>query len=376
MEIVKWHKAKFEKNALVIDDSVSLSEWKELGQNLKQIEGCVQFWIGDWARFGDKKGFTGKYTDPKVYDELEEITGLEHNTIKKYKHIAEQTSLLRSNELPQNINFSHFQEVAKLSPEKQELFLQKASEEKLSVRDLRNEIKKAEIQTQQVQVTISENTIQGDCLEVIKKLDDGCIDIILTDPPYGIDYISNRANHDLSITKRGILNDGKDDAFALLDKLCDILVDKMATNSHLYFFCSWSVYTDFIEIISKYFQIKTTLVWDKGNKGAGDLDYDWGNQTELIIYCIKGKKLVNERRGNLLSVPRIHSSKMVHPTQKPIELLKQILEVSALSSDFIVDPFMGSGSTIKACNEMGLKSLGIELDSEMFKIANNYINGN
>jgi DNA modification methylase len=372
MEIVKWHKAKFEKNALVIDDSVSLSEWKELGQNLKQIEGCVQFWIGDWARFGDKKGFTGKYTDPKVYDELEEITGLDRKTVKQYKRVAENTSSNRLDDL----SFTHHIEVAKLSPEKQEAFLKKASEEKLSVRDLRNEIKKAEIQTQQVQVTISENTIQGDCLEVIKKLDDGCIDIILTDPPYGIDYVSNRANHDLSITKRGILNDGKDDAFALLDKLCDILVDKMATNSHLYFFCSWSVYTDFIEIISKYFQIKTTLVWDKGNKGAGDLDYDWGNQTELIIYCIKGKKLVNERRGNLLSVPRIHSSKMVHPTQKPIELLKQILEVSALSSDFIVDPFMGSGSTIKACNEMGLKSLGIELDSEMFKIANNYINGN
>jgi site-specific DNA-methyltransferase (adenine-specific) len=66
---------------------------------------------------------------------------------------------------------------------------------------------------------------------------------------------------------------------------------------------------------------------------------------------------------------------MVHPTQKPTELLKQILEVSANDGDFIVDPFMGSGSTIKAANELNYKSLGIELDKEMFDIANNFING-
>ena len=65
---------------------------------------------------------------------------------------------------------------------------------------------------------------------------------------------------------------------------------------------------------------------------------------------------------------------MVHPTQKPIELIKEILEVSALKNDFVVDPFMGSGSTIKACNEYGVKSLGIELDKEMFLIANKNIN--
>ena len=96
---------------------------------------------------------------------------------------------------------------------------------------------------------------------------------------------------------------------------------------------------------------------------------------DLIIYCVKGKKNINYRKGNVLSVPKIHSSKLIHPTQKPEELIKEILEVSALKNDFIVDPFMGSGSTIKACNEMNLKCLGIELDKEMFKVANNYING-
>jgi site-specific DNA-methyltransferase (adenine-specific) len=223
-------------------------------------------------------------------------------------------------------------------------------------------------------INISEKIKNGDSLEILKTLPDNSIDIVLTDPPYGINYKSNRSEYKNSITSRGLLNDGKEDAFNLLDKTCKILLDKVADNSHLYFFCSWSVFSSFESIIGQYFTIKTPIVWNKGNKGSGDLENDWGNQTELIIYCTKGKKNINYRKGNVLYVPKIHSSKLVHPTQKPTELIKEILEVSALKNDFVVDPFMGSGSTIKACNEYGLKSLGIELDNKMFNVANNYIN--
>ena len=224
-----------------------------------------------------------------------------------------------------------------------------------------------------IDANISENIKNGNCLEILETLQNGCIDIILTDPPYGINYVSNRSIYDDTITKRGLLNDGKEEAFELLDKACEILQRKTAENAHLYFFCSWSVFSRFESIIAKYFTIKTPIVWDKGNKGSGDLENDWGNQTEIIIYCVKGKKLVNNRRGNIINVSRLHTSRMVHPTQKPDELIRQILEVSATAGDFVVDPFMGSGSTIKVCNDMKFKSLGIELDQDMFNIANQYI---
>lgn len=222
-------------------------------------------------------------------------------------------------------------------------------------------------------VNISDNILNGDSLEILKTLDDGSIDVVITDPPYGVNYISNRSKIDNKITKRGLLNDGVE-AFELLNETCKILQDKTADNAHLYFFCSWQVFTKFESIISKYFTIKTPLVWDKKNKGSGDLYNDWGNQTELIIYCVKGKKGINTRKGNVLSFSRLHTSKMVHPTQKPTELIKELLSASALKNDFVVDPFMGSGSTIKACNEMNIKSLGIELDNEMFNIANAFVN--
>jgi site-specific DNA-methyltransferase (adenine-specific) len=234
--------------------------------------------------------------------------------------------------------------------------------------------KKRDIESEKVKtVNINDNVINGDSLKVLNDLDDGVIDIVITDPPYGINYKSNMSMFDNTITKRGLLNDG-DEAFELLDKTCEILQRKTSENAHLYFFCSWAVFSKFESIIEKYFTIKTPLVWDKLSFATGDIYNDWANQTEIILYCVKGKKGFNKRKGNVLSVTRMHTSKMVHPTQKPVELIKHILDASALKNDFIVDPFMGSGSTIKACNEYGLKSLGIELDEEMFLIANKFIN--
>jgi len=304
-------------------------------------------------------GAVRQKSDKAVIDtkkELSKVASVSHDTIAKVKKIQEKApeevkAKLRTGEV--SINAAY--------------------------KEIKKEEKKAEykekVLQERIETKISDNIKNGDSLKILETLEDGCIDVVLTDPPYGISYVSNRSMFDDAITKRGLLNDGKKEAFELLDKTCRILQRKTANNAHLYFFCSWGVFSDFEKIISKYFTIKTPIVWDKGNKGSGDLDNDWGNQTEIILYCVKGKKLVNTRRGNLISVARLHTSKMVHPTQKPIELLKEILKVSVTDGDFIVDPFMGSGSTIKAANELKYKSLGIELDGEMFNIANNFING-
>ena len=287
--------------------------------------------------------------------EIAKVANVSHDTIAKVKRIEavaspEVKAQLSTGEMSIN---QAYQEIKK--EEKKEERIQKIIESRIDA-------------------NISENIKNGNCLEILETLQNGCIDIVLTDPPYGINYVSNRSIYEDTITKRGLLNDGKEEAFELLDKACEILQRKTAENAHLYFFCSWSVFSKFESIIAKYFTIKTPIVWDKGNKGSGDLENDWGNQTEIIIYCVKGKKLVNNRRGNIINVSRLHTSRMVHPTQKPDELIRQILEVSATAGDFIVDPFMGSGSTIKVCNDMKLKSLGIELDQDMFNIANQYIN--
>lgn len=319
--------------------------------------------LGDLIRDGQKRGqiktqATAKSSTIKELDSL----GINKKQSSTFQKIASMPEELFEKEIAQAKDESN----KRIELTTSRLLKAAKQYEKDVIRQKQSEVVK--------DIPVSENIQQGDSLEILKSLEDSCIDIVLTDPPYGIEYKSNRSEYDNSITKRGLLNDGKNEALTLLENTCKILKHKTAENAHLYFFCSWSVFSDFEKIIGKYFTIKTPIVWNKGNKGSGDLENDWGNQTELIIYCIKGKKNINYRKGNVLEIPKIHSSKLVHPTQKPTQLIKEILEVSALPNDFVVDPFMGSGSTIKACNEMNLKSLGIELDKEMFNIANKYIN--
>lgn len=139
MELIQIQKAKLERNRLIIDDNVTLEEWKEIGQVLKQVEGSVQFWIGDWARFGEKQGFTGKYVAPAVYDELEEVTGYSRSTIQKFKYVADSTAEIREEESllrSKDVSFGQYENVASLPPEQQKEFLQKASEENLTTREL------------------------------------------------------------------------------------------------------------------------------------------------------------------------------------------------------------------------------------------------
>ena len=215
--------------------------------------------------------------------------------------------------------------------------------------------------------------INGDSIIELEKLDDGIIDLVITDPPYGIEYKSNFSNYKDTITKTGLMNDDKN-AIKIFDSVCEILNKKTKEDAHLYFFIDWKNYSEFKNIASKYFTIKTPIVWYKSNAGIGDLEYDWINGTEIILYCIKGQKPVNKRRVNVIQENRLSSSQMIHPTQKPESLINEILEVSANKHDLFCDPFMGSGSHIRAAKNYGCNYIGIELNSEMFNKAKNYIN--
>jgi hypothetical protein len=136
MELLTNKKARIKDNQLVFDDAITEKEWEKVGLSLSMIEGGIQFFIGDWACYGEKKGFTGKYTNGEVYDKLEELTGLKRNTIQRYKSVAEATSWNRF----QNLPYTHHQEVAPLPPDQQQRYLTMAAENNLSVKQLREEI--------------------------------------------------------------------------------------------------------------------------------------------------------------------------------------------------------------------------------------------
>lgn len=232
------------------------------------------------------------------------------------------------------------------------------------------------VKLQDLNKKAKDKLICGDAILELEKLEDGSIDLVITDPPYGIDYQSNRSQFGVHVTKEGIDNDGLEKALSLLEKICEVLERKTKADSHFYFFAGWQTCPQFREIIGRYFAVRNVIIWDKGNHGAGDLDYAWGNRYEMIIYATKGKRTIQTRKADIIHVPKLNSANMIHPTQKPEQIIVELLEVSARPADTVCDPFMGSGSTIKAVKEFGgLNYIGIELDGERFEKAKAYIGG-
>ena len=130
-------KCEISKTGLIFNDSIAFNEWKDIGSLLKQVEGSVQFWIGDWLNFGKRKYEHGKYE--QALQELE----YEKQALKDFCWVSEsiETSLRKD-----NLEFSHHKEVASLPPEEQQQWLETAEQEQLTVRELREQIKEVKKQ--------------------------------------------------------------------------------------------------------------------------------------------------------------------------------------------------------------------------------------
>ena len=114
------------------------------------------------------------------------------------------------------------------------------------------------------------------------------------------------------------------------------------------------------------------LIWDKGNKIMGQF---YMSQFEYIIFLRKGRgvKINSCGTSDLLSIPnkktKDENGNNIHDTEKPVDLMKILIENSSQVGDTVLDPFMGSGSTGVACKELGRNFIGVELDKQYFDIA-------
>ena len=207
--------------------------------------------------------------------------------------------------------------------------------------------------------------IQGDCLEVMKDIPNKSVDMILTDPPYGMNYQSSRRTATKQFAK--ITNDTNIDWFPEFIKECyRVLKD----NSHIYIFCNDYNISKFRDLQEQAgFKNKRTLVWVKNNHTSGDLLGDYANKTEFINYAQKGRRLLNGGRDtNVLNFSRV--SKLEHPTQKPVDLNEYLIKKSTNENDLILDPFAGSGTTGVACKNLNRNYILIEKEQEYIDIIN------
>jgi len=214
------------------------------------------------------------------------------------------------------------------------------------------------------------NVFNGDSINFIDKIDFK-IKCVITDPPYGMNYISNRRT--ASEKDKGIYNDENLDlAIQTVNKVFSKLYNKMEENSALFCFIGWKQEKYFIELIEDIgFDVKNVLIWNKNNHGTGDLIYSFAPKHERIIYATKGKVKLNYRHPDVLEGSDIRTN---HPTSKPIDLLKKLIESTTLQNDIIVDPFAGHGSTGIAAKEINRNYWLCELDYENYCMIKNNIN--
>jgi len=185
--------------------------------------------------------------------------------------------------------------------------------------------------------------------------------MVLTDPPYGVDYIPSRK------TDNPTFDDKKENVLEYLDLVFKEIKRVCKENAHIYCFSGWENLFEFRQILGKYFKVPGyNLVWVKNNHTPCDFRNRYASKNELIIFC----KMPNgdERKLNEKVSPDTFSfavpSEKVHDCQKPLDLLKYLIKNSTGKGEVVLDPFMGSGSTILASSQEGRYYIGFEKDKK------------
>lgn len=209
----------------------------------------------------------------------------------------------------------------------------------------------------------------GDCLEVMPGLD-GTFDAVITDPPYGIGYESNWKTQ-LDGTSRETENSFGDDKVNTdwLVPAFELIKDV----GFVYVFTRWDVINLLTAaMVDAKFKVVQRLVWNKLHWKMGDLHY-YGSQLEDIVFCVKGRPNLQweKRQGNLYNFSSFYlpEGQVNHPTQKPVALIKSFILDAVDSLGAIIDPFMGSGTTLVAAQNEGRRAVGIEISEDYCKIA-------
>jgi site-specific DNA-methyltransferase (adenine-specific) len=193
-----------------------------------------------------------------------------------------------------------------------------------------------------------------DCLEGLKLLPDESINLILTDPPYNINYQSNRGSKEYKERINYNTDWDKNFDFSLyFNEFWRVLKD----NSFFYVFGRWENF----ETMKK-LGFKKILIWNKQHTGMGDLNC-WGIGYELIFVFKKGKPIIRGKRPEgVLNIQHVgFFDKTIHPTQKPIKLLRYIINKSSDEGDVVLDGFSGSGSCLIASKQLNRRFIGFEI---------------
>jgi len=200
-----------------------------------------------------------------------------------------------------------------------------------------------------------------DCRVVLPSVPSESIDLIVTDPPYLMDYKSGWRKEAFDKIV------GDKDGHELIRTSFAEMARVLKQNSAVYVFCSWHHVDFFKREFEQHFTLKNLLVWVKNNTGPGDLEASYAPMHELVLYGMKGRRLLKGgRTPDVIRFKRVNGESMIHPTEKPVDLCRFFIEKSSEPGDVVLDPFMGSGTTGEAALSCDRQFIGIEIAANHF----------
>jgi len=283
----------------------------------------------------------------KTTYQLSKVASVSHDTIAKVKKIQEKAT----DEIKEKLSTGEVSINAAYKEIKKE--------EKKKNFETKKELFAIEVKPENLNQTI----ILGDSVKVLPTLQPKSFDLLLSDPPYGMDFKSGWN------TKDKIANDKIVDTVSLFENVLRESVPLLKDDAHFYLFGNINFIGDIRPIIEKYLNLKNILIWDRKVIGMGDLK-SYGNSYDIIYFGYNKvwKDLNGTRDRDLLSYSRVDPAKNIHPTEKPLDILEYLIKKSSNENDKILEPFAGGGSTLKACKNLNRLATGIEIEENYYNL--------
>ncbi|HEY1189428.1 MAG TPA: DNA methyltransferase [Gemmata sp.] len=182
---------------------------------------------------------------------------------------------------------------------------------------------------------------------------------IVTDPPYGKNYLAVSGDHE------PIANDGSVEVAATeLTAALAWAAPALLPEAHYLGFCDWASVEPFAAALTTAgFTVRRRLVWDKCVHTNGYLG-TFGSQCELLLHATRGAPALRPRLGNVLRCPRVRADR--HPTEKPVPLLRKLIECTTRPGEWVLDMFGGVASTAAAAQGTGRRCWSCEVDEKYF----------
>ena len=209
---------------------------------------------------------------------------------------------------------------------------------------------------------------EGDCLDIIPTFPSNSVDLVLTDPPFFMpaQHYQSRMKWQRNYADLSPLK-------IFWREVTKEVVRVLKPTGHFLTFCNCDSYPVFFEPMYNQFDKLVALVWNKKQVGLGNI---WRHQHELIIAARWKESKINvdgKLRADVLSYQPTRSQNRKHPVEKPWELLSELISPITLEGDVVLDPFCGSGTTLKAAKILGRNYIGVDLNANYVDISKDLV---